>query len=137
MIFHTGKIQHLRTTFQEEMRKVKKSQRTGSGFEEVYEPMWRFLKECMCFEEVILSSRPSMTNMPVQVMVAVSDDVSIDTLFGTGEGLSLPSLDSSTPLKREQNIESEKEKSLGWKKLHLHSQTLHKMSVSANNCCQR
>ena len=82
------------------MRKVKKSQGTGSGSAEVYEPRWRFFKECMFLEEVIISSRPSMTNMPVQLNVAVSDDASVDTLFGTGEELSPPSFDSSTTEER-------------------------------------
>ena len=41
-----------------------------------------------------------MTNMPVQLNVAVSDDASVDTLFGTGEELSPPSFDSSTTEER-------------------------------------
>eukprot|EP00794_Sanderia_malayensis_P010569 gene10569-11690_t len=69
-----GKIQSLRTTFREEMRKVKKSQGTGSGSADVYLPKWRFFEECMFLEEVIISTRPSMSN------VVANDDASNDIL---------------------------------------------------------
>ena len=78
------------------MRKLKKSQGTGSGSAEVYEPRWRFFKECMFLEEVITSNRPSITNMPVHLNGAVIDDASVETLFETGDEFSPPSLDSTT-----------------------------------------
>ncbi|XP_068678679.1 uncharacterized protein [Montipora foliosa] len=56
------KIQSLRTSFREEMRKIKKSMGTGTGAKDVYVSQWKFFDECKFLEEVIISNRPSFCN---------------------------------------------------------------------------
>ena len=41
-----AKIQSLRTFYREGLRKVKKSQGTGTGSYEVYRSKWKFFDEC-------------------------------------------------------------------------------------------
>ncbi|MAG86145.1 MAG: hypothetical protein CMB97_01885 [Flavobacteriaceae bacterium] len=97
VLFSAGKIKSLRTTFREEMRKVKKSQGTGSGSADMYQPKWGFFDECMFLEEVIISTRPSMTN------AVANDDASndiLDAFEASDDEQSLQSLDLiSTPPK--------------------------------------
>ena len=48
-----AKIQSLRTFYREELRKVKKSQGTGTGSYEVYCSKWKIFDECSFLDEVI------------------------------------------------------------------------------------
>ena len=57
------KIQSLRTSFREEVRKVKKSQGTGKGVSEIYVPTWKFYEQCKFLEDVIVSRRPTVSNV--------------------------------------------------------------------------
>ena len=60
-----AKIQGLRTTFREELRKVKKSYSTGSGAADIYIPKWKFYDACKFLEKVvILDSSQSVSNIP-------------------------------------------------------------------------
>ena len=58
-----AKIQSLRTFYREELRKVKKSQGTGSGSSDVYVSKWKFFDECSFLDEVISSNRPTCSNI--------------------------------------------------------------------------
>ncbi|XP_068752661.1 uncharacterized protein [Montipora capricornis] len=58
-----GKIQSLRTFYREEVRKIKKSQGTGSGASDVYVSKWKFFDECSFLDEVIYSNRQVFTNV--------------------------------------------------------------------------
>ena len=57
------KIQSLRTSFRKEVRKVKKSQGTGKGVSEIYVPTWKFYEQCKFLEDVIVSRRPTVSNV--------------------------------------------------------------------------
>lgn len=59
----TAKIQGLRTTFREEVRKVKKSEHAGCGSNELYTPKWKFYNECAFLEEVVAINRPTCSNL--------------------------------------------------------------------------
>lgn len=72
-LFSLGKVQSLRSTFREEMRKVKKSQGTGSGANEVYESQWKFFGQCKFLEDVIISSKPTFSNQPTSTLDAEAD----------------------------------------------------------------
>lgn len=63
MINVAAKIQGLRTTFREEVRKIKKSEHTGSGSAEIYVPKWKFFNECLFLEDVVALNRPTCSNM--------------------------------------------------------------------------
>ena len=54
-VYLLAKIQSLRTFYREELRKVKKSQGTGSGSSDVYVSKWKFFDECSFLDEVISS----------------------------------------------------------------------------------
>ena len=57
------KIQSLRTSFREEVRKIKKSQGTGKGVSEIHVPRWKFYEQCKFLEDVIVSRRPTVSNV--------------------------------------------------------------------------
>ena len=57
-----GKIQGLRTTCREEVRKIKKSEHTGCCSSEIYTPKWKFYSECSFLEEVVAVNRPTYSN---------------------------------------------------------------------------
>lgn len=57
-----GKIQSLRTTYREEVRKIKKSEGTGKGLKDIYVPKWRHFKDCSFLEDVIASNQPTLSN---------------------------------------------------------------------------
>ena len=77
-----AKIQSLRTFYREELRKVKKSQGTGTGSYEVYRSKWKFFDECSFLDEVISSNRPTCSNItdesnqsvPAECDLAVSEE---------------------------------------------------------------
>ena len=52
----------MRTFYREELRKVKKSQGTGSGSNDVFVSKWKFFDECSFLEEIISSNRPTCSN---------------------------------------------------------------------------
>ena len=59
-----AKIQGLRSTFREEVRKVKKSQGTGSGAMDIYVPKWKFYDSCKFLEIVlVLEQTQTVTNL--------------------------------------------------------------------------
>ena len=58
-----AKIQSLRTFYREELRKVKKSQGTGTGSYEVYCSKCTVFDECSFLDEVISSNRPTCSNI--------------------------------------------------------------------------
>ena len=58
-----GKIQSLRTSYREEVRKVKKSEGTGSGASDIYVPKWKHFEECSFLEDVIMSNHPTLSNV--------------------------------------------------------------------------
>lgn len=110
VLFSAGKIKSLRTTFREEMRKVKKSQGTGSGSADMYQPKWGFFDECMFLEEVIISTRPSMTN------AVANDDASndiLDAFEASDDEQSLQSLDLiSTP--QNETVHPKRKRKIPW-----------------------
>lgn len=57
-----AKIQSLRTFYREEVRKIKKSQGTGSGASDIYVSKWKFFDECSFLDEVIISNQQVFTN---------------------------------------------------------------------------
>ena len=90
-----GKIQSLRTTFREEIRKIKKSQGTGSGAADVYVPKWRYFEECSFLENVICSNRPCLSNMSASSSNDNDDDsMNLET---AEDEFSLPSPDNDSP----------------------------------------
>ena len=76
VIVISAKIQSLRTSFREEVRKIKKSEGTGSGADDVYVPKWKFFQECAFLQDVINSNRPTFSNLG---SVTVDDDESSET----------------------------------------------------------
>ena len=74
MVTVAAKIQGLRTTFREEVRKIKKSEHTGSGSADVYVPKWKFFNECMFLEDVVASNQPQCTNLQVGLLMGNEDD---------------------------------------------------------------
>ena len=58
------------------MRKIKKSEGTGSGADDVYVPKWKFYQECAFLQDVINSNRPTFSNLE---SVTVDDDESSET----------------------------------------------------------
>lgn len=59
-----SKIQSLRTSFREELRKVKKSQGTGSGVADIYIPKWKYFDSCKFLECVVaVESTDTVTNV--------------------------------------------------------------------------
>ena len=69
-----AKIQSLRTFYREELRKIKKSGGTGSGSNNVYVSNWKFFDECSFLEEVILSNRPTCSNVAAKTKVPDEDN---------------------------------------------------------------
>ena len=63
LFYLTVKIQSLRTSFREEVRKVKKSQGTGKRVSEIYVPTWKFCEQCKFLEDVIMLRRPTVPNV--------------------------------------------------------------------------
>lgn len=53
----------MRTTYREEVRKIKKSEGTGSGLNDVYIPKWRHFDECSFLENVIASNQVTLSNV--------------------------------------------------------------------------
>lgn len=108
-----GKIQSLRTTFREEVRKIKKSEGTGTGSADVYIPKWKFFDECSFLEDVIISNRPCFTNMSRSASTSSSvcdDGTSIDSMEDdTGSGLSV-----TPPPPQELNPKRKKSKIIPW-----------------------
>ena len=58
------------------MRKMKKSEGTESGADDVYVPRWKFLQELTFLQDVINSNRPTCSNLE---SVTLDDDESSET----------------------------------------------------------
>ena len=58
------------------MRKIKKSEGTGSGADDVYVPKRKFFQECAFLQDVICSNRPTFSNLESGT---VDDDESSET----------------------------------------------------------
>ena len=64
------------------MRKIKKSEGTGSGVKDVYVSKWNFSEECSFFDEVICAKHNTMTNVEESQDYHVVDD-NLDTATET------------------------------------------------------
>ena len=53
----------MRTSFRQEVRKIKKSRGTRTGTNDVYVPKWKFFEPCKFLEDVILSKRATVSNV--------------------------------------------------------------------------
>ena len=71
----------MRTFHREEVRKIKKSEGTGSGVKDVYVSKWKFFEECSFFDEVICANN-TMTNVKEFQGYHVDDD-NLDTATET------------------------------------------------------
>ena len=92
-----AKIQGLRNTFREELRKVKKSETTGSGAGDIYVPKWIYFEQCKFLERVVLNEYQGVTNVPNAV--EPEDHVSPDEDDNDADG---PPAEDKTP-KRPKN----------------------------------
>ena len=61
------------------MRKIKKSEGTGSGSRDIKVPKWNFFSECPFLEDVIISNRPIVPNTTESDSPTPEDEIETDT----------------------------------------------------------
>ena len=88
------KIQTLRGTFRDEIRKVKESRGTGSGADEVYVPKWKFFNQCLFMEGVLVTELMTVSNVTRSASPANSEASQVTTEDADNEVDTPPALRS-------------------------------------------